>query len=745
MAHRRRLAYRLRQRERLGDYAPPDVVLDIEDAQVAIRDLKAQIRVAGGAVPDDPNDDSRIATTPLRLRSNPELRNRERMIQKVRDFWVRGVLEKSLYREALIALGMQMRLEAVADPWGMLVQTASHAPRELPQGTGIVEIYDELGGELLILGAPGAGKTTVLLELARELLDRAAREPAHPIPVVFNLSSWAARRLPLAQWLVDELNVRYDVPRKVGQAWVETDQVLPLLDGLDEVKPDQREACVAVINTFRQEHGLVSLVVCSRVGDYEALSGRLRLSGAVLIQPLTAQQLDEYLAEIGEPAAGLHELLQHDPALREFAEAPLVLSTMLLAYQGQPVDTIAAGGTIEQRRARLFDAYVDRMLARRGVVGSYSPEKTGVWLAWLARRMAENSQTVFLVERLQPNWLPNRAARIGYNLLDRLGGALIIGPLIALVAWLLEFASTAVLTYCLAGALMIGLFGGVGVSARAQPTRVKILYSPLLGWVLGLCAVGLSVGLAQGFEIGVIAGFVAGVPIALAAAIVGMPSLSPRHIIVVETLRWSWFGARRFALAAFMIGGIFGVIGAFFGLLLDVIPSTSALFYSAIATLISASGGASAGIVFGGMVGDRLDAQARPNQGIRRSARSALLAWLLFGLVVAPSGGILSLVIRNGLLASDANLPPEMFFWIGGVLPSALLSLVLVGMIGALALGGYAVLSHIALRLVLWRCGAMPLDYVRFLDYAAERVFLRKVGGGYIFVHRLLLEHFASR
>jgi hypothetical protein len=25
-----------------------------------------------------------------------------------------------------------------------------------------------------------------------------------------------------------------------------------------------------------------------------------------------------------------------------------------------------------------------------------------------------------------------------------------------------------------------------------------------------------------------------------------------------------------------------------------------------------------------------------------------------------------------------------------------------------------------------------------------ERIFLRKVGGGYIFVHRLLMEHFAS-
>ncbi|MDJ0592593.1 MAG: hypothetical protein QNJ72_21810 [Pleurocapsa sp. MO_226.B13] len=37
----------------------------------------------------------------------------------------------------------------------------------------------------------------------------------------------------------------------------------------------------------------------------------------------------------------------------------------------------------------------------------------------------------------------------------------------------------------------------------------------------------------------------------------------------------------------------------------------------------------------------------------------------------------------------------------------------------------------------------MPWNYARFLDYAAERIFLRKVGGGYIFIHRMLLEHFA--
>jgi hypothetical protein len=39
---------------------------------------------------------------------------------------------------------------------------------------------------------------------------------------------------------------------------------------------------------------------------------------------------------------------------------------------------------------------------------------------------------------------------------------------------------------------------------------------------------------------------------------------------------------------------------------------------------------------------------------------------------------------------------------------------------------------------------AMPRDYARFLDHAADLIFLQKVGGSYRFIHRLLLEHFAE-
>jgi hypothetical protein len=58
--------------------------------------------------------------------------------------------------------------------------------------------------------------------------------------------------------------------------------------------------------------------------------------------------------------------------------------------------------------------------------------------------------------------------------------------------------------------------------------------------------------------------------------------------------------------------------------------------------------------------------------------------------------------------------------------------------------GGFDVVKHYTLRLILWRTNAIPWNYAAFLDYAAERIFLRKVGGGYIFVHRLLLEYFAE-
>lgn len=221
------------------------------------------------------------------------------MLQKVRNFWIEGVLEQSMYAVARLELGLATRPDAVKNVWEDVVQRPEPMPQRLPFGTCISTAFGKFGNSLLILGEPGTGKTTLLLELTKALLAQAEHDPNRHLPVVFNLSSWAAQQPPLAAWLVDELSKRYLVPRKHAETWVAKDLVLPLLDGLDEVASEHRSACVEAINAFRQQHGLAPLVVCSRVADYEALNTKLNLTEAVVVQPLTRQQADHYLVQIG--------------------------------------------------------------------------------------------------------------------------------------------------------------------------------------------------------------------------------------------------------------------------------------------------------------------------------------------------------------------------------------------------------------------------------------------------------------
>jgi hypothetical protein len=146
-------------------------------------------------------------------------RNRHQMIKRVKHDWIDGVLEQSLFQVARIALGFIEKPEAIEQPIHAVLQRSYDEPRPLPPGIGVSTIFDEQLGQLLILGAPGSGKTTVLLELAEELLKRASKDESHPIPVVFNLASWAVHRRSLAAWIVDELNDSYDVPRRLGRQW----------------------------------------------------------------------------------------------------------------------------------------------------------------------------------------------------------------------------------------------------------------------------------------------------------------------------------------------------------------------------------------------------------------------------------------------------------------------------------------------------------------------------------------------
>src|SRR6266700_84162 len=323
-------------------------VTEWDNRDAAFRDIARGIRTAIEQLPSTSTQPQPVpaasgapATASTRALAVPTDRNRPRMLKRVHATWIAGVLEQSLHGAALLVLGLEEKADVLDNPWRLLMQEVDRPAQSLPGGTRITQVYDATEGGLLILGEPGAGKTTLLLELARDLLDRAQTSENAPIPVVFNLSAWAKKRLALGDWLVEELSIRYEVPRRLGRTWVSEDRLLLLLDGLDEVASAARKECIEAINSYRQTHPEVQVVVCSRSTEYLNQPTQLRLHTAVVIQPLTQVQIDTYLESAGEQAKALREALRQDEDLHELAATPLMLTILLFAYRGISTEKIS--------------------------------------------------------------------------------------------------------------------------------------------------------------------------------------------------------------------------------------------------------------------------------------------------------------------------------------------------------------------------------------------------------------------
>lgn len=600
--------------------------------------------------------------------SRQELRNRKALLNNVRTAWVEGVLEKSLHEQIPIVLGLENRPSAVASPWNLDLINPDRSCQPLPAGTPAIDVFDKLGegGTLLILGEAGSGKTITLLQLARDLIARAEEGIDRRIPVVLNLSSWAAEKQTIAKWIVEELNSKYQVNRKIGQQWVEKQELLLLLDGLDEIRDlEKRNACVTALNAFQQEQA-TEMVVCCRVRDYEKLRDRLKLQSALVLQPLTNDQIQFYLDCLQSNLTILKELLIEDITLQELAQSPLLLNIMVLAYQGIEVADIPVITIALNRKKLLFDDYIKRIFqavrskAYHPNIQSqesqqYSRQKVTIWLIWMAQQMVKHSQTIFLIEKVQPYWL------------DRL----------------------AIFLYQISICLIGGLVGG------------------LTGSVIG----GLSGGLLSGMIAGIFLGQISGVMMGQIL-----------QVRCIESVEWSWKEFRKNFKNSLSVGMTCGLsVGIVGGLIVEL--SFGINFGIGVGLIFA--------LIFGlrdGLIGSEVKAKIYPNQGIKKSAINALIIGINVGLI---SGITLGLVFGQTVEGSSGLLTGIGFGLIFGL-----------GF--GLTFGGLAYIQHLVLHLVIYSQGLIPWNYVKFLDWASEKLFLQKVGGGYIFIHRSLMEHFAE-
>ena len=603
---------------------------------------------------DLPNDPTPV-TPSLSERSVQGDDNRKTMMKRVDTLWVSGVLDHSLARGTLIHLHVREQPDAVLNPWAQSVQEAKLPPEPLDQGTTIIQVYDETNGTFLLLGEPGAGKTTLLLSLTRDLLSRAKANETHPIPVVFNLSSWAQQRQSIEAWMIEELGSKYQVPHKLAEEWIAASLILPLLDGLDEVAQIHRKECVETINAYRREHGFLPMVVCCRTSEYLALGTHIALNKAIAIEPLTLQQIEQYIGKEGKRLNSVKTALSSDQSLREMVSTPLMLTVIISqAFQNTPLDTLLSIDDPAERRRLIFKKYVEVVLNRRGQESRYSPEQMQHWLAWLAGQLEKQNQGEFYL--IQAGELD---LAVKYGLV--VGGSCIIYAfsdtmdLIRRLGARIEPAEMMKWSWqSVRNSLLENTYKGALVTLFVYTTTVVVF----------ACVSSLSYGPAYGIRYGLIYGVIVGL-------ITGVTTL----LTQVLTSGWSS----------------------------SILPK---------------------------------EQQIRSNEGIIRSARNSLAAALVSG----PLGGIVSAIVIALAFKFVAGLSGFAILGAGfGLILGTEFALQIL-----MAYGGIPIIEHYVLRWYLWRAGQMPLNYTTFLDHATERILLRKIGGGYMFSHRLLLDYFVS-
>jgi hypothetical protein len=606
---------------------------------------------------------------------------------------------------------------------------AYQAPDSQP--ATLLELLRDADNALLILGDPGSGKTTTLLQLTEALCRLAEKEPAEPIPVVLNLVSWAEKREPIANWIVEDLTAKYQIPRRLGRRWLADDALALLLDGFDEVPARYRAECARQINTFRETHGLAVIVVCSRTEAYKECGLLLRMGGATQLCPFTAEQVDDYLRAGGPELSGLRSAVQQSSTWREMAESPLMLRVMCAAYAGIDADELLGqdGGDtrqLEGAQRRLFETYVQRMFLRGGQKQHYSTANTRGWLSWLAGQMNKHSQSVFLIERLQPSWLPTRGWRWAYLLttwfFNGLYGGLIMWLLMLLLRIIVDWPATSGWTIVLmnvalgiwAGSLNGLIFEGRQaadevITRRGRPGRQQLSAVGVSVFLLTVLFYRPSDSLWWAFAWG------------MAEAVMFVIVTRYNHgrtynteIRAVEALSWSWRSAAK---------------GLVYGLLLGVaseIIETVVTDYNGVLTSMLTFG--AAGLILGGLRGSRVQVKNRPNEGILLSIRNGLVAGLL-------TAAVMFLVTLGAMLLQNQGANNDDLLW------RPLLTGLMLGLFALFLFGLGNAVKHYLVRLVLWYKRRIPWRLTALLNDSARLILMRKVGGGYIYVHRMLQDY----
>ncbi|MEV6273333.1 NACHT domain-containing protein [Kribbella sp. NPDC051936] len=572
----------------------------------------------------------------------------------------------------------------------------------------IADYYQSLQrGRLVVLGEAGAGKTVLVL---RMLLDLAAERPSSGTvdhcrtPVRLSLASFTTTasavtevRAEFDRWIADQLVEVHGVRPTTANALVAGGWVLPILDGLDEMDPDdgvnvRARQLLAALNLPVGSSPATVVLTC-RTERYRCLAAdgcALEDATAVAVQPLECGQILGWLEHrLPQPDQrdrwrSVFAVLRKHPngRLARCLSSPLRLFLALTIYED--------GNTRPKALCELDEAELDRHLIDRYVpaVVRHHPRQDGShyeaaqveqWLRTLALLLVRSSGSGASATDITPDGMwrfdgdpPGRRIR---------------------------FKAAALLTLVI---VVLWVCGRV-LDAGARTTILNSTFN--VG--IAVCALGCAayLGLSKSWRI--------------PPRVDLRQARSPQFRPTLRSALWEGTKAGPFVVVLLMFGVVF--LGP------EAPSGRRAILTSAVGALVVGIGaglalGALAGLVIGlarGLTAIH-ESAGTPSEPHRQALTAVLLMSILGGVVVG---------LTEAMLAT-----------LSSALAVGLFQGVPLGFLASGA-GRWYVQHRLYIRAKV-KSGELPVDLLGFLDWAYRAGVLRVSGSATQFRHREVQLHF---
>jgi len=270
-----------------------------------------------------------------------------------------------------------------------LLRSKSHAdpaPRTL-EGLLLPAQRGPSAPRWIIVGEPGAGKTTLARSLARSIARVGSQVPVF-LPLARVKSSLDPLEFAVQDMLGDDAprSPRANVLRAALAGAAQRGELLLLLDGLDEVDPARMDKLYAEILAYATANPSTALAVTCRPIALERRDVPAAFCRARVLA-LPKERQDELLSKLlgTSEAKRVRAHIDQHPALADLAASPLLLTLLAVVAR----DTVLAETSLPNTRTRLYETAVD-LLLRRG----FGVEKHGVRDTGHARRLLQKLSLV---------------------------------------------------------------------------------------------------------------------------------------------------------------------------------------------------------------------------------------------------------------------------------------------------------------------------------------------------------------